>query len=152
MVMSIELQIRSSILETLAARAVQQRLCSTCFPPIGSFYLDHANVAHEPVNIVGVGNAVHFRVPVNIFLVRSDDVLAAPNAVPTGATVPAGRVVVVLEMATTGMTVTMRCVDANFGALAEVLGPLAPQVHTAVVAGIGAAVPLALSSAPRATA
>ncbi len=145
--MSIELQIRSSILETLAARAVQQRLCSTCFPPIGSFYLDHANVAHEPVNIVGVGNAVHFRVPVNIFLVRSDDVLAAPNAVPTGATVPAGRVVVVLEMATTGMTVTMRCVDANFGALAEVLGPVAPQVHTAVVAGIGAAVSLDLAAA-----
>ena len=34
--MSIELQIQSSILAAIAARAVQARLLATCFQPIGA--------------------------------------------------------------------------------------------------------------------
>jgi hypothetical protein len=46
--MSIDLQIRSSVLATITTRAVQHHLRATCFDPIDSIHIDHADVAATP--------------------------------------------------------------------------------------------------------
>lgn len=135
--MSIELQIQSSILGAITARAVQARLRTTCFAPIASVFVDHADVAATPVELIAADAAVRLRVPLDVFVVRREDVLAAPNGVPAGATVPAGTVVVVLEMAATGAIVSLRCVDADLGPLGLALGANAPTAKAAIVDAVG---------------
>jgi hypothetical protein len=135
--MSIELQIQSSLLGAITARAVQARLRTTCFQPIGAVYIDHADVAATPVELITANAAVRLRIPLNVFVVRREDVLAAPNAVPAGASVPAGTVVVILEMAATGAVVSLRCVDADLGSLGLALGASAPAAKAAIVNAVG---------------
>src|SRR4051812_2345754 len=108
--MSIELQIQSSTLGALAGRAVQARLWTHCFKPVGAIYVDHADVA-APLQLIAKDATVQIRVPVDVFVVDRKDVLAAPDGVPTGATMPAMRVVVVLEMAVNGTVVKLKCLD-----------------------------------------
>src|SRR5687768_6945182 len=123
--MSIELQIQSSVLGTMTARAVQARLRTTCFAPIGTAYVDHADVTAAPIEITAANAAVRLRVQVDVFIVRRESVLAAPNGVPAGATAPAGTVAAVLELTATNATVALRCVDADLGPLSGVLGAAA---------------------------
>lgn len=135
--MNIELQIQSSILGAITARAVQARLLKTCFSPIGEVYVDHADVATTPIEFSEANATVRLRVPLDVFLVRREDVLAAPNAVPVGVAVPAGTVMVVLEMAATGAFVSLRCVDADLGPLGLALGARAPAAKAAIVNAVG---------------
>jgi hypothetical protein len=140
--MSIELQIQSSMLAAITARAVQARLRATCFKPIGAVYIDHADVAAGPVELITANAAVRLRVPLDVFVVHREDVLAAPNAVPAGATVPAGAgtVFIVLEMTATGAVVSLRCVDADLGQLGVALGPDAQAAKDAIVQAVGSLV------------
>jgi hypothetical protein len=134
--MSIEIQFQSSILGTTIARTVQMRLRGTCFTPLSTGYIDHADV----VGTVEVNNAngkVRFRVPIDVFFVSRADVLAAPNGVPAGAKVPAGRVGLILEMAVTGTILSLQSVDAELGPLELALGPDAPAAKTAIVNAVG---------------
>jgi hypothetical protein len=136
--MSIELQIQSSMLGAITARAVQAQLRTTCFAPITSVYVDHADVAATPVELIAANAAVRLRVPLDVFVVSREDVLAAPNGVPAGATVPAGTVVVVLELAATGAVVSLQCVDAiPDQQLGTALGPNAPVAKAAIVSAVG---------------
>jgi hypothetical protein len=139
--MSIELQIQSSILREITTRAVQARLRTTCFPPIASFYIDHANVASTPVELVATANGViHLRVPIDIFIVSREDVLAAPNQVPVGATVPAGTVVLLLEMATTAAIVSLRSIDVDLGTFAPLLGTNTEAAKNAILQAVSSPV------------
>jgi hypothetical protein len=72
-----------------------------------------------------------------VFLVRREAVLAAPNAVPNGATAPAGTVFVLLEIVLTGAVVSLRCVDPDLGLLAVALGPDAQAVKDAICQVLG---------------
>jgi hypothetical protein len=145
--MSIELQIRSSILGAIIAQAMQARLRTTCFAPNDSFYVDHANVADAPVELVAANATVRVHVPLDVFIVRREDVLAAPNAVPTGATVPTGRVVLQLELATSKAVVSLRCIDADLGQLGAALGANAPAAKAAIVAAVGSPITSDLTAA-----
>jgi hypothetical protein len=136
--MSIELQIQSSILGAITARAVQARLRTTCFAPIASVYIDHADVATTPIEMIAANETVQIRVPIDVFVVRREDVIAASNGVPAGAMVPAGTVVIVLEMTAIGAVVSLRCVDADLGPLGLVLGASAPAAKAAIVDAVGA--------------
>jgi len=144
--MSIELQIQSSILAAITARAVQARLRTTCFQPIGAVYIDHADVAAAPVELITANAAVRLRIPLDVFFVPRLAVLAAPNAVPTGATGPAKTVVVVLEMAATGAVVSLRCVgvegaeDAN-DVICQAVGSLVNLNLAATLGGLGMPTP-----------
>jgi len=122
--MSIELQIQSSKLGEIAARAVQERLRTTCFAPISPLYIDHADVGSTPVEVVSAGAAVRLRVPIEIFVVSRAAVLAAPNAVPNGATTPTATVIVVLEMAATGAVVSLQGVDVELDNSQVPKGPI----------------------------
>ncbi|NRF67763.1 hypothetical protein HLB44_12280 [Aquincola sp. S2] len=145
--MSIELQILSSVLGTITARAVQARLRTTCFAPIASVYVDHADVATPPVAVIAVNTAVQLRVPLDVFIARREDILAAPNAVPAGATVPAGRVLLLMEIATSGPVLSAKCIDADLGQLGEVLEPVAPAVKAAIVEAVGSPMTVNLATA-----
>jgi hypothetical protein len=144
--MSIELQLQSSILTTIIERVVQARINTTCFAPIGSVYVDHADVAASPIEIVTAGDAVRFRVPLDVFIVQREDVLAANNGIPIGATVPAATIVVILEMATMGAIVSLMCVDTDLGILVGLLGDAAPGAKATIIQAIGSAVQSDLST------
>ncbi|MEO6995282.1 MAG: hypothetical protein ABI273_16870 [Lacunisphaera sp.] len=135
--MSIELQIQSSVLGAITARAIQKRLLATCFATFDSLYIDHVDVADTPVAIAAANATVRLRVPLDVFVVRRNDVLTAPNRVPVGATSPAGTVVVILEMTTIGAVVSLRCVDIDLGMLGVTLGASAAKAKTALVNAIG---------------
>jgi hypothetical protein len=111
--MQLELQIQSSILENITVRAVQSRLFTACFPPFGSDYADHADVAPGPLQLTAANARVRIRVPVDVFIVSRQAVLAAPNGVPTGATAKALTVVLVLEMSVGGTVVSLEAVDVE---------------------------------------
>lgn len=138
--MSIEIQIQSIVLGKITARAVQTILFNSCFPTIGSDYVDHADVASTSVDLTSAGAAVQLRVALDLFVVSHTAVLAAPNAVPMGATAPPNRVFLLLEMAANGPVVSLRCVRVDLGSLGIKLGPGAPAAEDALCAAIGSLV------------
>jgi len=117
---------------------VQARLRTTCFTPIASVYIDHANVADTPIEIIAANTTVQIRVPIDVFIVRREDVLTAPNGVPAGATVPASTVIVVLEMTAIGAVVSLQCIDVDLGPLDLALGDSAPAAKAAIIDAVGA--------------
>src|SRR5262245_16313339 len=121
--MNIELQIRSSALGSVTANAVQAQLRTTCFASLGSAYIDHADVAAAPVEVFQANGMVQLRVPVDVFAVQRAAVLASPNATPAGATTNAGTVLLLLEMSVAGTVLSLKCIDADLGALGAALGP-----------------------------
>jgi len=141
--MGIELQIELTVFKTLLARNVQAKLRTTCFDPIGRVYLDHADVADAPIDAVAVSSAVNFRVPVDVYGVLRDAVLAAPNAVPAGATTPVsaigqgGPVVLVLQLSIAGTVLTLTCIDVELGALQTPLGPAGAKAKSTIKNTIG---------------
>lgn len=146
--MSIELQIQSSTLKNITAFAVQARLRATCFAPIASLYIDHADVAASPVELIATTTGtVRIRVPIDVFVVRREDILAAPNAAPAGATVPAGSVVLVLEMAVAGAIVSLSSVDAELGVLGSLLGSEAAAAKNAILGAVSSPASLNLIDA-----
>jgi hypothetical protein len=135
--MSIELQVQSSVLGAITARAVQKRLFTTRLAAFDSVYIDHIDVADTPVAIAAANATVRLRVPLDVFVARRNDVLTSPNRVPVGATTPAGTVVIVLEIAVIGAVISLRCVDADLGMLEITLGACASAAKTALVQAIG---------------
>lgn len=145
--MAVELQIESSTLFGITTRALQNQLNTTCFPDFGEAYIDHANVVFGPLTQTAVAGAVQLRVPVDIFIVLRSAVLAAPNGVPAGATSPAGRVTLVLELRATGTAVSLTCVDVDLGTLGAPLGPAAAAAKAAILAAAGPPLSVNLSAA-----
>jgi hypothetical protein len=144
--MAVELQIESSTLSDITTRALQTQLNTTCFPDFGPAYVDHANVVFGPLSPTASAGAVQLHVPVDIFIVLRTAVLAAPNGVPAGATSPAGRVTLQLELRATGAAVSLTCVDVDLGSLGAALGPAAAAAKTAIIAAAGSPVSVDLSA------
>ncbi|MGH3383896.1 MAG: hypothetical protein ACRDO1_04905 [Nocardioidaceae bacterium] len=134
--MGIELQIRSVSLGDVIGRSVQQVLRTGCFESGGTVYVDHADVA-GPVEFAPTDGTVQARVPVDVYLVAREAVLAAPNGVPDGAIARAGRVAIVLELAVKGSTISLQCIDVELADLAAVAGAAAPMISQAIVASVG---------------
>src|SRR5947209_508184 len=104
--MAVELQIESSALSDITTRALQSQLNSACFPPLGDAYVDHAKVVFGPLAQTANAGVVQLHVPVDLFIVLRTAVLGAPNGVPAGATSPAGRVTLYLELRANGTAVS----------------------------------------------
>lgn len=149
--MTAELQVRAGVIGGLAERAVQQALRSVCLGSVDGFYLDHADVVAHGASVTAVGGVGELRVPVDVYVVRRDEVLA--GGLPTGATAPAGRVTIVFEIAPGSPASTqfgMRAVDVDLGTLAGAAGPAAGLIRTALTEGLGA--PVAFDLRPLAAA
>lgn len=120
--MHVEIQIRTSVFQTILTRSLQAKLRTGCLPSLGLVYVDHADVAPEAPQLTANGGIVHIRLFADVFIATRDQVLAAPNGVPAGVTTPAARVEVSLDLSVSGATVTLQCVDVNLGAADAALG------------------------------
>lgn len=145
--MAVELQIESKTLSDITTRALQNQLNTTCFPAFGEAYVDHANVVFGPLAPTANAGAVQLHVPVDIFIVLRSAVLAAANSVPAGATSPAGRVTLHLELRATGTAVSLKCVDVDLGSLGAAVGPAAAAAKTALIAAVGSPLSMDLTAA-----
>src|SRR5690349_13674083 len=145
--MAVELQIESSTLSDITTRALQTQLNTACFPDFGEAYVDHANVVFGPLAPTANAGAVQLHVPVDIFIVLRSAVLAAPNGVPAGATSPAGRVTLHLDLRATGTAVSLTCVDVDLGSLGPAIGPAAAAAKAAIIAAAGSPISMDLSAA-----
>jgi hypothetical protein len=99
--MSFEIQIRTTVFQEILRRSVQAKLYTACVPPQGPMYLDHADVVAAP-ELSADDGAIKIRVPIDLFLVSRDQVMAAPNTTPAGATTPAARVALDCRLVTDG--------------------------------------------------
>jgi hypothetical protein len=119
--MSIGFQIRSSVFAEIITRAVQQQLRKSCFPETAGSFVDHLNVSPTASpRFSAAGGAVEIRVPVDVFVVRRDAVLAAPNGVPDGATNPLTSVDIILVMKTDGTVVSLSSGSVQLGPLGSI--------------------------------
>ena len=127
--MGVELQIKRAILGGLVVRAAQRRLRSICFPAVGPMFVDHINAAGAP-GFQQAGAAVLMHVPLDVFLVRRDDVLA--GGAPPGASHPAGRATLNVQLAVEGTALVMRCVGADIGPLGAAVPGAGEAIGNAV--------------------
>ena len=145
--MALELQIESKTLADITTRALQTQLSTRCFPAVGEAFIDHANVVFGPLAPTANAGAVQLHVPVDIFIVLRSAVLAAPNGVPAGATSPAGRVTLHLELRATGTAVSLKCVDVDLGSLGPAVGPAAAAAKATLIAAAGSPLSMDLKAA-----
>jgi hypothetical protein len=125
--MHVEVQIRSSVFESILTRSLQSRLRTICFPSIQPAYVDHVDVAPAPPELTADGGIVHIRMFADVFIVRREQVLAAPNAVPAGAATPAARGELLLDLSVSGAAMTLQCVDIKLGAADAMLDAAAKE-------------------------
>lgn len=144
--MGVELQVRAAIMCALVEHEIQLVLRSSCFDSGGQVFLDHADVVAGGATVTSAAGSGEIRVPVDVYLVTRDDVLAGP--VPAGATAPAGRVVVVLSLASAGAgspDVSMSCTDVDLGGLGAAAGAAGAAVRSALVNAVGSPLTFSLS-------
>jgi hypothetical protein len=128
--MAVELQIRSQTFALLIARALQRAQMTTCIAPTHGLYVDHVDPVPEQArwSSDGAGAAI-LRLPLDVFLVPRDELLAAPDHVPAGARTPAGRfdleIQVLIEQGSLVVTAT------------DVLGGVPDDVRRAILAAVG---------------
>src|SRR5690606_7864902 len=144
--MSIELQLRASVLVELTRRTLRRALATTCLPAGSGFSIDHLEVAGSTITISQVGNAVEMQVPIEVFIVTDADLFSKANVTPQGATTPAGTMVVPVRLEAqtedepladgsgTRRRIWLRLVpqQPTFGHLETPLGPLGPAIRDAI--------------------
>ncbi|NUT05510.1 MAG: hypothetical protein HOV76_18725 [Hamadaea sp.] len=140
--MTVELHIRAEILGVLVARSVHERLRAASLPPLGEFYVDHLDVADEPVRFDPTGTVVRIRVPVDVFVVSRDDLLNAPNDEPAAVRTPVSRVGLILELSSDGGAAVLRVVDVDAGPVAAAAG----AAHAAIVAALSGQIRIELGA------
>lgn len=146
--MTTEVHIGRQSLATVVGRSVQQQLRTVCFPPFGGAYVDHVDVAAQPIAYAPHPAGVSIRVPIEVYVVSRLDVLSAPNAVPAGAHSPAGRGALLMLFTMGSPTAaTLRVVEVDLGPVGPVLGSAAAELKAAVVAAMGPGINLDLGAA-----
>jgi hypothetical protein len=121
--MAAELQIRRDVFQKLLTRMVQQRIGSACLGSLQGVYIDHIDVAPDQVIFAQAASAIDVSLPLNVFLVERQQVLAAPNGVPQGVLTPQGTVTVTLELAIFGQSLELRYKGLKLGSLDAILTP-----------------------------
>jgi hypothetical protein len=147
--MAVELHVDMTTLAAIVARSAQVRMHSLCMPASQGLYLDHADVVEGEVRWSFPARGPQLALPIDVFVVRRDELVAAPNTTPAGATRAAGRVTAVCDVWLDGLALTFQVVDVDFGVLAGSLGDAAGPVEQAFIAAVGSVVRIDLSSALR---
>lgn len=115
--MATELQFAAGKFLEMVALQTQDQLYSVCFPPLGDgeIYIDHANVAADPVELASLDSRIRLRVPIDLFVVLRAALMGAPNGVPPGANTRFDRVVLVLEISIFNTSLNIEAVDVELG-------------------------------------
>jgi hypothetical protein len=115
--MAVELQVRAQTFALVIARALQRAQMTACAPPSQGFYVDHVDSVPEQARWSSESaGAVTLRLPLDAFVVRRDELLAAPDQVAPGATTPAGQVELVIRVAIDGTQLIVSVEDVDLGA------------------------------------
>ncbi len=132
--MSLDINIVLSKLETLIEGNVQETLDTTCIPPFGNVYVDHADVTGVTSHVDATANAADFDVSVNIFAVDLPSLEANVNGTPPGAIIPAGVAVIHLQLSVSGTVLQLVCTSVDlpgpYEAMAPALQALVPPIST----------------------
>jgi len=135
---SFEFQVHTSTLTTLIENTLQEGFRTTCLPSSDPYYIDHADVQTGKTEVTAPSTGVDFAVAVDVFVVDSSAVLAAPNGVPAGATSPTGTVTITLELSVSGTVITMACTNVDLGPVfGALLGSQAATLQAQIQSGIG---------------
>ena len=90
--MAFEFQIRSRTFAVLIARALEGAQLTNCVSPVTGSYFDHVDpVPDAAAWRSGGSDTAILELPLDVFLVSRDELLAAADHVPPGATSPAMR-------------------------------------------------------------
>src|SRR5918996_6277391 len=88
--MAVELHVDMTTLAAIVARSAQVRMHSLYMPASQGLYLDHADVVEGEVRWSFPARGPQLALPIDVFVVRRDELVAAPNTTPAGATRAAG--------------------------------------------------------------
>ncbi|MBX2999419.1 MAG: hypothetical protein KF893_12965 [Caldilineaceae bacterium] len=127
--MTIELQIRESVLAQALTEQVQTWLFTTCVPVNhAGLYVDHLDTIPGSLTFADApGRGIDISLKVAIYVVSQVDVEAHPNGDPTGAQQPAGTVGVVVRLTIVNRALTIDSVTSDLSGL-----PLPPGLQSAV--------------------
>jgi len=129
--MSAELQIESSILSSIAVHSVEAKLRVSRFP---AAIIKRIRIASAPIAMARTHAAVRLQVPLEVLPASSGRAAEKP---PNEESEVLGTITAILELATTGVLVNLRCVDIDLGSIELALGTDARRVKDSVIASIG---------------
>lgn len=110
--MAVEIQVYKVALAKAVSDAIQIRLFGTCFTPTTDVFIDHIDVSISGVEVVSdPDQGIRMLVPLDVYLVRKNDLESFANLIPPGATTPAGRIVAIYRLAVAGTVVSLSLVD-----------------------------------------
>lgn len=121
--MAVALQIRLGILETILTRTIQATLNATCLAPIGSYYIDRADVGSEPVETVLRDQKLFMKVRIHIFIVEQMSLVTSPNTAVPSELVIQLPLELTFSWATDGAFVVLRLESVDFGIASTLLDP-----------------------------
>ena len=111
--MSLDVQILSSTLLNLVQGTIQQMLDTTCVPPLGAIFFDHADVIGVSMSVDQQAGVANFDAPVNVFIVDMPALLANANGTPPGALAPRGKGSIQLQLAVQGTVLSLTCTSVT---------------------------------------
>jgi hypothetical protein len=136
--MGFDVQVHTKSIVTLIENLVQEGFRTRCLPSADDYFVDHVDVVSGTTAVNTTGAGVDFVVKLNVFVVQSSAVLAAPNGVPAGATSPIGQATITLQLSISSTTtVTMSCTNVDLGVIAVALGSSATTVQNQIQGAIG---------------
>ena len=127
--MTIELQIRESVLAQALTEQVQTWLFMICIPGNQSgLYIDHLDTVPGSLTFADVPDGgIDISLKVAIYVVSEADVEIHPNGDPSGAQHPAGTIGIVVRLGIMNRVLTIVSVTSDISGL-----PLPPELQVAV--------------------
>lgn len=136
--MGFDVQVHTKSIATLIENLMQEGFRTRCLPSADGYFVDHVDVVTGMTTVATTEGGIDFVVTLNVFVVQSSAVLAAPNGVPSGATIPIGQATTTLQLSISSTTlVTMSCTNVDLGVIAVALGTAAATVENQIQEGIG---------------
>lgn len=120
--MAVELHLRTSTLAGLVAHLVRRAQATTRPPSLDGWYVDHADPVPADASWAPGPDGVRLSLPVDVYLVDREELLAAVDAVPAGARTPKARITLVVLIRTASGAVEYAVEDVDLGLAAGLPG------------------------------
>lgn len=132
--MSIEVQLRDSALTLAVSDAVQQQLFYACLPSFDGNYVDHVDVSRSRAAelVPGADGTLRLRTWLDVYIVTGQQLSVSTNAVPQGATTPAGQLVATYVVSLSGEQMPIVLDDLDSDPPNPLLAPVLSAVKAAM--------------------
>ena len=136
--MAFEVQVQTQTLATLIENTMQEGFRTRCLPSADPLYIDHVDVESGKTTVSASSSGIDFTVTVDVFVVDSTAVLAAPNGTPDGLTKPIGTAGITLRLSISPTTVALSCTAVEPDDLIKAfLGDSASTIEQQIQQAIG---------------